>query len=65
MSQTTYVVLIGQTGTELRKQVQARIDTGWKPLGGVSVCHHTGSDSSLVYAQAMTYEQDEYVPIGT
>ena len=46
-----YVVVDAQSAAELQKKVQALIDQGWEPLGGVSIAY--AAVGSMWYAQAV------------
>ena len=38
-----YRIVVGRDADVLEKRVQAAIDTGWEPIGGVSVVNDTST----------------------
>lgn len=50
-----YVVVEERSAEDLQNKVQAMIDDGWEPLGGLSVATH--SAGAWWYFQAMVYHE--------
>lgn len=56
-----YIVIIKNTPTEISAEVKIKMESGWKPLGGISLAlgtipSGTRTASITIYAQALVKE---------
>jgi hypothetical protein len=56
---TLYKIVHKPSPLSLEEAVQAYLDKGWRPVGGVSYGHTTVHEGSAVWAQAVVMELPE------